>query len=126
MYFGINILLGGVENCGPKVQKEYTLTEGNNSIEIQLCGNPQPRLSYTFRGQTEDAEMIEKLNDTKKMYKFKTNLDKIDRKDCGSTLAFNASGFDQWQANSTVLVKCINRQDNQLFLSVQTIVTKIH
>ena len=70
-------------------------------------------------------------NEYKKMYKYKVNLDNVDRKDCGSTLAFNATGFNQWQANSTVLVKRINRQDNHLFcifwlFPVQTIVTKIH
>ena len=100
---------GGVENCGPKVlQKEYTFVEGSQSVEVTLCGHPQPKLQYTFKGKTKEAEMIEKLDDSKKMYKYKINLDDIDRKDCGSTLTFRATGFKDWYNSSTIKIKCKN------------------
>ena len=69
------------------------LHEGNNSIKLTLCGHPQPKLSFTFRGQPKKAEMIEKVGDSKKMYKYRINLDNVNREDNGSPLKFNAVGF---------------------------------
>ena len=100
-------VLGGVENCGQKIDKEYTFEEGTQSMDLTLCGSPQPKLSYRFKGETKDAEMTQKLDESKKMYKYKINLESINRKDCGSTLTFNATGFKDWQANSTIQIKCI-------------------
>ena len=77
-------------------------------MELTLCGHPQPTLQHTFKGKTKEAKMIEKVDDTKKMYKYKINLDNIDRKDNGSTIVFRATGFRDWQAKSTILVKCKN------------------
>ena len=84
-------------------------------MELELCGNPQPTLSFTFRGKTEAAEMIEKVDDTKKMYKYKINLDNIVREDCGSTLTLNAFGFKNWYNSSTIKIECKNSQ-NLLYL----------
>ena len=106
---------GGVDNCGPEVQKEYTFGEGSQSVEVTLCGHPRPELQYTFNGKTKEAEMIEKLDDSKKMYKYKINLDDIDRKDCGSTLTFRATGFKDWYNSSTIKIKC-NNSNNLLYL----------
>ena len=79
---------GGVENCGPKVfQKEYTFVEGSKSVEVTLCGHPQPELQYTFKGKTKEAEMIEKLDDSKKMYKYK---------------------IKDWYNSSSIKIKCKN------------------
>ena len=75
-------------------------------IEITLCGNPQPKLSYTFKGKTKDAKMIEKLDDSKKMYKYEIILEYVDRNVCGSTIQFNVTGSKNWRATSTVIVKC--------------------
>ena len=77
-------------------------------MEITLCGHPQPELQYTLKGKTKEAEMIEKLDDSKKMYKYKINLNDIDRKDCGSTLTFRATGFKDWSNSSTIKLKCKN------------------
>ena len=102
-------LSGGVQNCGAEIPKRYAYTEGtNNTIEITLCGHPQPKLQYTFKGKTEKAEMIEKVDDSKKMYKYKINLNNIDRKDNGSTIVFKATGFRDWQAKSAILFECKN------------------
>ena len=91
------------------------LREGNNSIELILCGNPQPKLFYTFQGESREAKMIRKLDDSKKMYKYKIFLENVDRRDCGSIITFNANGFGHWQANSTILVKCKNQESFLLF-----------
>ena len=106
---------GGVDNCGPEVQKEYTFEEGSQNMELTLCGHPQPTLQHTFKGKTKEAEMIEKVDNTKKMYKYRINLDNIDREDCGSTLTLNAIGFKNWYNSSTIKIKCKNSQ-NLLYL----------
>ena len=102
------LCLGGVENCGQKIDKEYTFEEGTQSIDLTLCGNPQPKLSYTFKGETKDAEMTQKLEDSNKMYRYKINLDSVNRKDCGSPLTFKATGFKEWYNSSIIKVKCKN------------------
>lgn len=77
-------------------------------MEITLCGNPQPKLFYTFHGKTKSAKMIEKLNELKQMYKYQIDLENVKRRDCGSTLQFNAVSdlTKEWKFDSTVLVKC--------------------
>ena len=102
----IYILIGGPTNCQTEIPKEYLLQEGTNTIEITLCGNPQPKLSYTFHGKTKEAEMIEKLDKSKKMYKYKIILENVDRNICKSELKFLATGHKDWQHNSVIQVKC--------------------
>ena len=105
--------IGGVLNCGAEIPNNYILTEGRrNSIELTLCGNPQPKLSYTFKGRTEEVDIIEKVDDSKKKYKYKINLKNVDRNDFGSKIVFKATGFKDWQTNSTIQVKC--KQNNPL------------
>ena len=101
-------VLGGVENCGQKIDKKYTFEEGTQSIDLTLCGNPQPELSYAFKGKTKEAKMTQKLEDSKKMYRYKINLDNVERKDCGSPLTFRATGFKDWYNSSIIKVKCKN------------------
>ena len=101
-------VLGGVENCGQKIDKEYTFEEGTQSIDLTLCGNPQPKLSYTFKEETKEAEMVKELDKSKKMYKYQINLDNVERKDCGSPLTFKATGFKEWYNSSIIKVKCKN------------------
>ena len=53
--------------------------------------------------------MIEKLDDSQKMYKFKISLENADmKKISGSTIMFKAVGFKSWQARSTILIKRSN------------------
>ena len=63
--------------------------------------------------------MIEKLDEAKKMFKYKINLNDIDRKDCGSTLTFRATGFKDWHNSSTIKIKCKshNHFDYNYFLA---------
>ena len=102
------LFIGGVINCGTDITKNYTLEEGASSINLTICGNPQPELVYTFQGKTEEAKMIEKFDDSTKKYKYKIDFEKIDRKVCGSTLEFKATGFKDWQDSSIIHVKCKN------------------
>ena len=117
LHINIFSLLGGVKNCGKEISKPYALEEGTNLFDLTLCGNPQPKLFYTFQGKTEEAKMIQKLDDSKKMYKYKIEFEKIDRKVCGSTLEFKATGFKDWQASSIIQVNCKNYFLNFLFQS---------
>ena len=75
-------------------------------MDITLCGNPQPKLSYTFKGESKEVDIIEKVDDSKKKYKYENNLKNVDRNDFGSIIVFKATGFKDWQANSTIRVKC--------------------
>ena len=77
-------------------------------MEITLSGNPKPKLFYTFQGQTNETKMIQKIDDSKKVYKYEIVLEDVDRKDCGSTLEFKATGFKNWQKSSIVKLKCEN------------------
>ena len=109
LHINIFSLLGGVKNCGIEISKPYyALEEGTNSFGLTLCGNPQPELFYTFQGKTKEAAMIEKVDDSKKMYKYKIKFENIDRKVCGSTLEFKATGFKDWQASPIIQVNCKN------------------
>ena len=101
-------VLGGVENCGQKIDKEYTFEEGTQSMDLTLCGNPQPKLSYTFKEDTKEAQMVKELDKSKKMYQYKINLDNVEKKDCGSQLTFKATGFKAWYNSSIIKVKCKN------------------
>ena len=99
-------MIGGPNNCGAEIPKEYLLPEGTNTIEITLCGNPQPKLSYTFHGKIKSAKMIEKLNDTKQMYKYQIDLENVNRNICKSELKLLATGLKNWHHSSVVQVKC--------------------
>ena len=100
------ILIGGPNNCQTEIPKEYLLQEGTNTIEITLCGNPQPKLSYTFHGKTKEAEMIEKLDESKQMYKYQIVLENVTRTDCGSTLELIAEGHNILSSHSKTFVEC--------------------
>ena len=75
------------------VPNEYITQEGTSSIELTLCGNPRPKLFYTFQGKTKESKIVQSLNDTKKMYKYEIVLENVDRKSYGSTIEFNATCF---------------------------------
>ena len=96
----------GPNKCEAAIPSEFTLQEGTNTIEIKLCGNPQPKLSYTFHGKTKEAEMIEKLDKSKQMYKYKIVLENVTRTDCGSTLKLIAEGHNILSSHSKTFVEC--------------------
>ena len=98
----------GAENAGKEIPKEYLLKEGKTTIEMILSGNPQPKLSYTFQGKTKEAKMVEKVDDSKKIYKYEIVLENVDQNDCGSTIEFKATGFKNWRESSIVRLKCKN------------------
>ena len=127
MRFLFLFILGGAENAGNEIPKEYliqdekaktemfqkgtkmeTLREGTATFEMTLSGNPQPKLSYTFKAKTKEAKMVEKVDDSKKIYKYEIRLENVDRNDCGSTIEFKATGFKNWQNSSIVKLKCKN------------------
>ncbi|XP_066929957.1 uncharacterized protein [Clytia hemisphaerica] len=98
---------GGVTSvCGGfQIENEYILPEadGMSKFPITLCGNPQPNLMYTWNGKTKKAVWKE-VSPEKKMYQYQLKFENINRKQCGSKIKFQATGFKPWEHESNLKV----------------------
>lgn len=102
-----HICLGGVSNCGSQpIKNDYHLLEGNQDIDVTLCGNSPPILYYTFDGQNKSAKRIEKVDDSQKLYKYKIQLRNLKSNHCGEWIHFQATGFKSYKKSSKIVMDC--------------------
>ena len=80
-------------------------TNDVQTIHLTLCGNPQPKLKYTWNGKSKEAS-VKLVNETLKMYRYEMKSTNIKRWHCGSKVRFTAIGFKNWEYEATLMVKC--------------------
>ncbi|XP_057301181.1 uncharacterized protein LOC130635742 [Hydractinia symbiolongicarpus] len=97
----ITSVKGGPDQCGISLNSSYTVHEGKQlSLLSEICGNPKPILTWKLQnelGFSYSSDFM--LMDTFSMryrYVYKTRR-LVTREDCGTKLAFNATG-----ANGTI------------------------
>ena len=101
------MFLGGVSNCGEKSISECNYIEWNQTVDITLCGNPQPELFYTLDGEQKkyNASVVV-VDDSQKMFKYNVQLDNLKISDCKKTIYFYGKGFKDYKIESKIIMPC--------------------